>query len=254
MLMPRVIPVLLCRDGGLYKTTRFKEPVYVGDPINAVKIFNEKEVDELVFVDITATAEKRGPDFARIREIAGECFMPLCYGGGIRSIDDAKRVIECGVEKIAVNSYAVENPDFVRSAAAELASSTIVVSIDVKRDFFGKLRVHTHGGRKKTDWHPVEFAILMEKMGAGEILLTSIDRDGTQMGYDLELIKTVADAVTIPIIACGGAGEVADLSRALDSNASAVAAGSMFVFHGRHRAVLISFPSQQDLTQVFTRS
>ena len=252
--MPRVIPVLLFQGGGLYKTTRFKDPVYVGDPINAVKIFNEKEVDELVFVDITATSEKRRPDFARISEIAGECFMPLCYGGGVRSMDDAKQVIACGVEKVAINSYAVENPEFVREAASELASSTIVVSIDVKRDILGKYHVYTHGGKKKAGLHPVEFAILMEKMGAGEILLTSIDRDGTQKGYDVELIKSVADAVSIPVIACGGAREASDFAQALDSHASAVAAGSMFVFHGRHRAVLISFPSQQELNRAFTKS
>jgi cyclase len=252
MLMPRVIPVLLFREGGLYKTTRFKDPVYVGDPINAVKIFNEKEVDELVFVDIAATTQKKGPDFERIREIAGECFMPLCYGGGVRSIEDAKRVIACGVEKVAINSYAAENPDFVAEAASELASSTIVVSIDVKRDFLGKYHVQTHGAKKKTDWNPVEFAILMEKLGAGEILLTSIDRDGTQKGYDLELIRSVADAVSIPVIACGGAARVSDFVQALESHASAVAAGSMFVFHGRHRAVLISFPSQQELKQAFS--
>ena len=249
--MPRVMPVLLFREGGLYKTTRFKNPVYVGDPINAVKIFNEKEVDELVFVDITATAEKRRPNFERIREIASECFMPLCYGGGVRSVNDIKEVIGCGVEKVAINSYAVENPEFVSEAASELASSTIVVSVDVKRDFFGKHHVYTHGGTRRAQWHPVEFAMLMEKMGAGELLLTSIDRDGTQKGYDLELIKLVADAVTIPVIACGGAGQVSHFSEALDAHASAVAAGSMFVFHGRHRAVLISFPSQAELKQAF---
>jgi len=247
MLLPRVIPVLLCRDGGLCKTTRFKNPAYVGDPINAVKIFNEKEVDELVFVDITATNESRRPNLQHIREIAGECFMPLCYGGGVRSLEDAKEVIACGVEKVAINSFAAEKPDFIREAAAELASSTIVASIDVKKDFFGKHHVYTHGGTRKTEWHPVEFALTMEKMGAGEILLTSIDRDGTQSGYDLELIRSVADAVSIPVIACGGAGQVGHFAEALEAHASAVAAGSMFVFHGRHRAVLINFPSQPEL-------
>jgi cyclase len=252
--MPRVIPVLLFRAGGLYKTTRFKNPIYVGDPINAVKIFNEKEVDELAFVDISATAEKRRPNFEVIREIAGECFMPLCYGGGVRTIEDIKEVIACGVEKVSINSSAVQNPAFVSEAASELASSTIVISIDVKRDFFGKYHVHTHGGTRKTEWHPVEFAILMEKMGAGELLLSSIDRDGTQKGYDVELIKSVADAVSIPVIACGGAGQVSHFSEALDAHASAVAAGSMFVFHGRHRAVLISFPTQQELKRAFKKA
>jgi imidazole glycerol-phosphate synthase subunit HisF len=251
MLMPRVIPVLLFSKGGLYKTTRFKNPVYVGDPINAVKIFNEKEVDELVFTDIAATPEGRRPDFERIKEIAGECFMPLCYGGGIRSIEDIKAVIGCGVEKVAINSLAVEKPEFIREAASELASSTIVVSIDVKKDFFGKRHVYSHSGTRRTDKHPVEFASLMERMGAGEILLTSIDKDGTQTGYDLELIKMVSEAVSIPVIACGGAGRVGDFSQALEARASAVAAGSMFVFYGKRRAVLINFPSQQELKEAF---
>ncbi|HEX5731482.1 MAG TPA: AglZ/HisF2 family acetamidino modification protein [Blastocatellia bacterium] len=251
MLMPRVIPVLLFRKGGLYKTTRFKNPVYVGDPINAVRIFNEKEVDELVFVDITATPERRGPNFDYIREVASECFMPLCYGGGVRSLEDVKAVISCGVEKVAINSLAVENPDFIREAASEFASSTIVVSVDVKRDFFGRYHVYSHGGTRKAAWHPVEFVMLMEKMGAGEILLTSVDRDGTKAGYDIELIRSVSEAVGIPVIACGGAGCVADFSQALEARASAVAAGSMFVFHGRHRAVLINFPSQEELKGAF---
>jgi cyclase len=247
MLMPRVIPVLLYRNGGLYKTVRFKDPVYVGDPINAVRIFNEKEVDELVFLDITATAERKKPSFDYIREIAGECFMPLCYGGGVRTVEDARAVVACGVEKVAINSFAVENPGFIKEAASELANSTIVVSIDAKRDVFGKHRVYSHNGSRKSKWHPAEFALMIQEMGAGEILLNSIERDGTQKGYDLELIGAVAGAVDIPVIACGGAGGVEDFSRALKRQASAVAAGSMFVFHGRHRAVLINFPSQQEL-------
>ena len=249
--MPRVIPALLYRNGGLYKTVKFKDPVYVGDPINAVRIFNEKEVDELVFLDITATSERKKPSFDYIKEIAGECFMPLCYGGGVRSLDDVKAVIACGVEKVAINSFALENPEFIKEAALNLASSTIVVSVDARKDVFGKYHVYSHNGTRKSKWHPVEFALFMQEMGAGEILLTSIEKDGTQKGYDLELIKSVSEAVDIPVIACGGAGNVEHFSQALKAQASAVAAGSMFVFHGRHRAVLINFPSQQELREAF---
>jgi len=246
-LKPRVIPVLLYRDGGLYKTAKFKSPVYVGDPINAVKIFNDKEVDELIFLDIGATAGKRRPDFDYITKIAGECFMPLCYGGGIRSLADAKAVISCGVEKVAINSYAVERPGFIKEVAAELASSTVVVAIDAKKNYWGKYQVYTRGATRRMNRHPVEVARQMEEMGAGEVLINSIDRDGTQAGYDLELVEEVARSVSIPVVACGGAGKVSDFARAQKASAAAVAAGSMFVFHGRHRAVLINFPSQQEL-------
>lgn len=246
-LKPRVIPVLLYRNGGLYKTTRFSHHVYVGDPINAVKIFNEKEVDELIFLDIGATSEKRTPNLEVIREIASECFMPVCYGGGIRSIADIKAVISCGIEKVAINTQAVERPEFIREAATELASSTIVVAIDAKKNYWGKYQVMTHGGTRKTKLHPVEFAQHMEEIGAGEILINSMDRDGTQAGYDLDLVGAVAEAVNIPVIACGGAGSVGDFVQAQKVGATALSAGSMFVFHGRHRAVLINFPAPEAL-------
>ena len=247
---PRVIPVLLYRSGGLYKTTGFKNPVYVGDPINAVRIFNEKEVDELVFLDIDATVQNRRPDLQALTDIAGECFMPVCYGGGVRSIDDVRAVLDCGIEKVALCTAALEDPGLVRRAAEEFGSSTIVVAIDAGKDWMGRYHAYSHGGRKKSRWRPVELAREMERAGAGEILLTSIDRDGTQTGYDLALIDSVAGTVGIPVIAAGGAGSVADFERALQADAAAVAAGSMFVFHGRHRAVLINFPGQEELCRL----
>lgn len=252
MVRTRVIPCLLLRNRGLVKTVKFKNSTYLGDPINIVKIFNDKEVDELIFLDITATIEQKKPPFKLLSEIASECFMPLGYGGGIRSLEDVKEILSLGVEKVAINSYAVENPSFVRAAADLAGSQSIVVSIDVKKSLFRKYEVMTHNGRKATGLDPLKFAVEMEKMGAGELFLNSIDRDGTMQGYDLELIRRVAEAVSIPVVACGGARTVKDLGDVVKKGgASAAAAGSMFVFHGPHRAVLINFPTPQELGMVF---
>ena len=248
----RIIPVLLLKNAGLVKSVKFDNPKYVGDPLNAVKIFNDKEVDELVFLDITATAENRQPPLAFLEKVAGECFMPLCYGGGIRSLEAIKAVLKVGVEKIAVNSYAVENPAFVQQAAERFGSSTIVVSIDVKKSFWGKYEVYTKGGKVNTGLDPLKLAVQMDKMGAGELLVNSIDRDGTMQGYDIDLLNKITGEVSMPVIACGGAGSLDDLKAAVEiGGASAVAAGSMFVFHGRHKAVLISYPSQEDLRKLW---
>jgi imidazole glycerol-phosphate synthase subunit HisF len=250
--IPRVIPVLLLRNAGLVKTQKFKDPKYVGDPINAVKIFNEKEVDELVFLDITATKEAKKINYKLLHEIATECFMPLCYGGGVSSVEDIKNIISTGVEKVAINSAAVQNPILIRKAADIFGSSTIVVSIDVKKNIWGKKNVYTHAGTKNSGLDPIKFAVEMNKMGAGEILLNSVDKDGLMSGYDLELIEKISKEVDIPVIACGGAGSLNDLKPAVEVGASALAAGSMFVFHGKHRAVLINYPSQKELQQLFT--
>jgi cyclase len=250
MLMPRVMPCLLLKDGGLVKTVKFKDPGYIGDPINAIRIYNEKEVDELIFLDITATLEKRQPPFKVLSEIASECFMPVAYGGGVRDLETIRQILSLGIEKVAINSYAVENPDFVRAAADKYGSSTIVVSIDVRKKMFGRYEVFTNGGRKGTNLDPVEFAVKMDQMGAGEILLTAIDRDGTQEGYDIELIKSVTGAVGVPVIACGGAGKIDDFRAAVkEGGASACAAGSMVVYFGRNRAVLITFPERKKLEE-----
>lgn len=251
MLRTRVIPCLLLKNKGLVKTVRFKQPKYVGDPINAVRIFNEKEVDELVFLDTTATAEGRRPPFKLVAQIAGECFMPVCYGGGVTSVEDIAELFALGVEKVAINSRAVEDPALISAAAELFGSQSIVVSIDVKKNFFGKYRVFTRGGSRSTGLDPVGFAVEMEKRGAGELFLTSIDRDGTMQGYDLELIKSVSEAVNIPVIACGGAGKLEDFAEAIrKGGASAVSAGSLFVFQGQHRAVLITYPKIKELERV----
>lgn len=251
MLMTRVMPCLLLKNGALVKTVKFKEPGYIGDPINAIRIFNEKEVDELIFLDITATIEKREPPYKVLSEIASECFMPVTYGGGVRDLETIHRILSLGVEKIAINSYAVENPDFVRAAADKYGSSTIVVSIDVRKKKFDRYEVFIHGGRKDSGLDPVKFAVKMEQMGAGEILLTAIDRDGTQEGYDIELIKSVTSAVGVPVIACGGAGKIDDFRAAVkEGGASACAAGSMVVYFGRNRAVLINFPEHEKLEAI----
>jgi cyclase len=248
MIRTRVIPCLLLRNLGLVKTVKFKDPKYLGDPINIVKIFNDKEVDELVFLDITATAENKKPPFSMLEKIASECFMPLGYGGGVRSLEDMKTLFNIGIEKVSVNSYAVENPAFIRAAADLFGSQSVVVSMDVKKNRWGKYEVFTHSGQQATGLDPVKFALEMEKQGAGELLLNSIDRDGTMQGYDLDLIKRVTGAVSVPVVACGGAGNVQDLAAAVkQGGASAAAAGSMFVFQGPHRAVLISYPSPKDL-------
>lgn len=252
MLKVRIIPCLLLKDLGLVKTVNFKNYKYVGDPINTLKIFNEKEVDELIFMDITATAEKRKPNFRLINDIASECFMPFGYGGGIRDLNDIKELFNLGVEKVIINTYAVENPSFVKSAAEHFGSQSIVVSIDAKKNLFGKYQVYAYGGKKITKLDPATFAVQMEEMGAGEIILTSIDRDGTMMGYDIGLVKDVSESVGIPVVASGGAGKVEDFGDAVKlGGASAVAAGSYFVFHGKHRAVLISYPDMNQLERIF---
>lgn len=248
MLRTRVIPSLLLRNAGLVKTTRFRDPVYIGDPINTVRIFNEKEVDELTFLDITATVENRKPPFKLLSEIAGECFMPLGYGGGIRSLEDIRDILGLGAEKVIINSHAVEHPDFVRESSDRFGSQSVVVSIDArKKPLFGGYEVHIRGGREGTGLDPVRHAVRMQELGAGEILLTSIDRDGTMSGYDLDLVRAVSGAVDVPVIACGGAGSIAHLAGAVQAGASAVAAGAFFVFQGKHRAVLINVPPREEL-------
>ena len=248
MLKTRVIPCLLVQGQRLVKTIAFHNPRYVGDPINAVRIFNEKEVDELVMLDITATVEKRPPNLRLISEMASECFMPLAYGGGVRSLDDLQSIFSLGVEKVVINSEAAARPEFVQDAAGKFGSQSVIVSIDAKKRWFGGYEIRTRSGRQGTGLDPVRFACDMENAGAGEIFLNSIDRDGTMRGYDLDLIHAVSRAVSIPVIACGGAGNLADFTAAIKrGGASAVAAGSMFVFHGKHRAVLINYPSRREL-------
>ena len=251
MPLPRVIPSLLLRTTGLVKTQKFNKPIYLGDPVNIVRIFNDKEVDEICLLDITATHEDRGPNFKILSEISSECFMPLAYGGGISTVAQMKELFRMGVEKVILNSHVVEDMLLVRQAAETFGSQSVVISVDAKTHVFGRYRVHVRGGTKNTGWEPAAYASKMQALGAGEILLNSIDRDGTMRGYDLDLIRNVASAVDIPVIACGGAGHVSDFRLAIAAGASAISAGSLFVFQGPHRAVLISFPAPEELKALF---
>jgi cyclase len=248
MLKNRVIPCLLLKDRGFVKTVSFKKPRYLGDPINILKIFNEKEVDEIVILDIAATAEGRKPDFDYLAEITGECFMPLGYGGGITELDDVRRLLGLGFEKVVLNTAAYERPELIEAAAREVGSQSVVVSIDIKKGLLGKHEVWIRGGRKKIDTNPIAYVREMESRGAGEIILNSIDNDGRMCGYDLGFVRSVTATVGIPVVACGGAATVDDLRSVItEGKASAAAAGSMFVFQGPHRAVLISYPSTAEL-------
>ena len=250
MKYSRIIPLLQIKSGSLVKTVQFKNPVYIGDPVNAIRIFNEKEVDELIILDITATQEHREPNYNLIRDIAGECFMPLCYGGGITSIDQIKTIFNSGVEKISINTSAFTNPSLIEKAASMFGSQSIVVSVDIRKNLLGSLTVFVDGGKKNTGMNPVKYAKEMENRGAGEILLNLINQEGTFKGFDRKLIKEVSDAVNIPVIASGGAANVEDLCGTLiETGVSAVAAGSLFVYNSRIRGILINYPDKSRIRE-----
>lgn len=248
MLRARIIPCLLVKGGGLVKTIQFAEPKYVGDPINAVRIFNEKEVDELIVLDIDATAEGREPNYAMIRNLAGECRMPLCYGGGVRTVDEFERIVGLGVEKVAIGSTAANTPELISEAAKRVGSQSIVVVLDVRKSRgAGGYDVFTHNGTKKTGLQLTESAKRAESLGAGEIVVNSIERDGAMRGYDLELVREARRAVSLPLTVLGGAGSYADLATLIkEFHIVGAAAGSLFVFKGKYRAVLISYPNRQE--------
>ncbi|MBM3461780.1 MAG: imidazole glycerol phosphate synthase subunit HisF [Armatimonadetes bacterium] len=248
MFRPRVIPVLLLRNGGLVKTTRFGKPTYVGDPINAVRIFNDLEADELIFLDIMASREKRVISLDFVREVGEEANMPFAVGGGIRTLEDIRAILGAGAEKVVLNTVAAENPDFIAAAADTFGSSTVVVCMDVKKPLLGKLQTWAVCGTQATGRAPEEFARLAADKGAGEIIVQSIERDGTMQGYDIPLVRSIAEAVPIPVVALGGAGGLHDLLRGRSEGlATAVAAGSMFVFHGPRRGVLITYPERSEM-------
>lgn len=252
MLRPRIIPCLLVKDKGLVKTVKFKEGKYVGDPLNAVKIFNEKEVDELMLLDIDASKDGRGPDFELIRNIAIESRMPLCYGGGVKTVEQAKKIISLGAEKVAISSAAVENPLIITQMAEAVGTQSVVVVIDVKyRGLFNKPEVLIYNGLRPTGIDPIAFAASCEKYGAGEVVINSIDRDGVMEGYDLKLIRMVRKTCSIPITVLGGAGKLEDISSLIDEfGVIGAAAGSLFVFKGKYKAVLINYPSHQEKNSV----
>ncbi|HHQ4711027.1 AglZ/HisF2 family acetamidino modification protein [Aeromonas veronii] len=252
MLKKRVIPVLLMQDGGLVKGEKFKKHKYVGDPINAVRIFNEKEVDELAFIDISVGIDGRELDYALIEDMASEAFMPIAYGGGIQRIGQVEKLFRLGVEKVIVNSAFHNTPNLIKECSQIAGSQSIVVAIDVRKSLLGRYEVYTHNGTKKTGINPVEYAKKAQLYGAGEILLTAIDREGVGQGVDLELIQQVTTAVDIPLIAQGGVGNLDHIKQAVKSaGASAVAAGSFFTFHGKHRAVLLTYPAYAELENLF---
>jgi cyclase len=248
MLRPRIIPCLLIHDKGLVKTIRFSDPKYVGDPINAVKIFNEKEVDELMVLDIDATREKREPDYKMIAHLAAECRMPLCYGGGVTTCDQVKKIVGLGVEKVAISAAAINTPQIISESARKVGNQSVVVVIDVKkRGLGGKYEVMIHNGTKLTGKNPFDLAKEMEQLGAGEIVINSIDNDGVMKGYDQLLVEKIRKSIHIPLTILGGAGSLDDIGRLFGKNGIlGAAAGSLFVFKGIYRAVLINYPNREE--------
>ncbi|GGD02617.1 imidazole glycerol phosphate synthase subunit HisF [Pyruvatibacter mobilis] len=247
----RVIPVLLLQDDGLVKTTKFKNPRYVGDPINSVRIFNEKEVDELIFLDIGASLSGRGPTFELLERIAGEAFMPMAYGGGLTNLKQVKTIFSLGFEKVVLNSTIFSNPKLIEEIVKIFGAQAVVACVDVRRSLFGRHTVYSHGGRTKQQVKLVPYLKALEEMGVGEVMIQSVDRDGTMAGYDIEITQIASQNVSMPVIACGGAGSLEHFVDAVtDGSATAVAAGSMFVYKGVHRAVLINYPPRQSLKSI----
>ena len=251
MFRPRIIPVLLLKGKGLVKTTRYTDPKYIGDPINAVRIFNDLEADELVFLDISAVHENRTISVDLVKQIGDEAFMPFGVGGGISSVQQAVDLINSGAEKVILNTLFVQNPSMISQISKTLGNQSVVVSIDVNKTFLGKLRVFYKSGKKSTDLDPVEAALKAEDLGAGEIILNYIPFDSMMEGYNLDLIEKVSSKVTIPVVASCGAGSLMHLKQAYDAGAHAMAAGSMFVYHGVRRGILINYPDKNELVNTF---
>lgn len=243
----RVIPTLLLDNDGLYKTTKFKNPKYVGDPINAVRIFNNKEVDELILLDYTATTEDRIPNFDNIKEIVSEAFMPVGYGGGINSLEHIEKLFKIGIEKVIINSLAYSNESVLTEAIKIFGSQSIVVSVDYKTDLFGNSIIYTKGGKEKQRISILASCKHFQEMGVGEIMINSIDREGAMNGYDISTINKISQELIIPVIASGGAGNISHLADGVKAGASAVAAGSMFIFQGIHKAVLLSYITSDEV-------
>ena len=254
MLFNRLVPCLLLKKHGLVKTIKFKNERYIGDPINAVKLFNEKEVDEIMLLDIEATAKNQEPNFELIEEIANECFVPLCYGGGVNSISQMHKIYALGIEKISLSSIAINDISFIKKAISIFGSQSVVVTLDYKKTFFGKKMMYVCNGKIKTKYSVDEFVRILNEVGVGEIVLNSIDNDGTMLGYDKETIKIISKITQIPIIALGGAGNLNDMIEVIkEADISAAAAGSLFVYHGKLKGILINYPKFDDIQSMMKK-
>lgn len=252
MLRPRIIPSLLIQDNGLVKTVNFKNPKYVGDPINAVKIFNEKAVDELAIFDIDATVLAKEPNYSLIERLASQSMMPLCYGGGVKTVEQAQRIFSLGIEKIALSSAVLQNPKLITQIADRVGAQSVIVVLDVKKKLLGGYEVFTHNGKKATGINPFKFVEEAQKLGAGEIVINSIDKDGVMKGYDMDLIAKIREKITLPMTVLGGAGSLQDIEKVIDIHGViGVAAGSLFVFKGPYKAVLINYPTQIEKNKIF---
>ena len=255
MLRPRIIPSLLVQDSGLVKTVNFKNPKYVGDPINAVKIFNEKEVDELAVFDIDATVLGKEPDYALIEKLANQSRMPLCYGGGVKTVEQAQKIFGLGIEKIALSSAVINNLNLIREIAERVGSQSVIVVLDVKKKLLGGYEVYTHNGKKPTGVNPFKFVEEAQKLGAGEIIINSIDQDGTMRGYDFSLIDKIRSKINLPLTVLGGAGSLDDIGSVIKRHGIiGVAAGSLFVFKGVYKAVLINYPKRSEKDELIHKN
>jgi imidazole glycerol-phosphate synthase subunit HisF len=252
MLRPRIIPSLLVHDNGLVKTVQFKNPKYLGDPINAVRIFNEKEVDELAIFDIDATVLGKEPDYVLIEKLANQSRMPLCYGGGVKTVEQAQKIFGLGIEKIALSAAVVQNPSLITEIANRVGSQSVIVVIDVKKKLLGGYEIYTHNGKKATGLNPVKFAEEAQRLGAGEIIINAIDQDGVMKGYDMNLIDKIVEKLSIPVTVLGGAGSLQDIKKVIDKHKIiGVAAGSLFVFKGVYKAVLINYPNKEEKDKLY---
>lgn len=252
MLRPRIIPSLLIQDNGLVKTVNFKNPKYVGDPINAVKIFNEKEVDELAIFDIDATVKNIEPNYSLIERLANQSRMPLCYGGGVKTVEQAQKIFSLGIEKIALSSAVLKDPSLISKIAERVGAQSVIVVLDVKKKTFGGYEIYTHNGKKATGLDPVKFVEKTQQLGAGEIVINSIDQDGVMKGYDMTLIQKIREKTSLPLTVLGGAGSLSDIEKVIDNHGViGVAAGSLFVFKGIYKAVLINYPSKEEKNEMF---
>jgi cyclase len=256
MLRPRITPCLLIQHGVLVKTVNFEEPKYVGDPINAVRIFNEKEADELIVADIDASRQGREPDYTLIRQLAAECRMPLCYAGGVRTAEQVERIVSLGVEKVAISSAALDRPELISEAARRVGNQSVVVVLDVKKTgLLKRYSVHSHNASRNTSVSPADFARRAQALGAGEIVINSVDKDGTMEGYDMALVDEIRNAVSLPMTVLGGAGSLTDIETLIRRHrVIGAAAGSLFIFKGKYRAVLINYPNRQEKEDILARA